>query len=227
MSFLEKIKQTCAKPASEEESSVSPHDGRYDQHAPIDFGEWGQAEEPPLGLEMVAEDEPQMRSADGGREAANSKCSEPGAVLPIVLTVMAAEGDYFEGSDLLREFNAAGLHIGKDGLFHAFPEHGVRAPLFSISNVLNPGLFDAQKIMTLQTRGVALFAQLPAAHSGKACFSALVETANRLATGLGGQIMDSERRLLTNHTLQRMQEQVLEFEYCRELERRKAGQSGS
>ncbi len=193
-----------------------PQQARYDHHAPIDLGEWDGSDEPEF--EFSAEPDPQATAACNNHPAGEGP--------PIVLTVMAAAGDFFEGGDLLREFNAAGLHIGKDHLFHLYPEHGERAPLFSVSNVLNPGVFDPQKIMTLQTRGLVLFLRLPSAHSGKHGFEALVECANTLARGLGGEVMDAERRPISNHMLQRMQEQILEFEYCQELARRKAQQQG-
>lgn len=54
------------------------------------------------------------------------------------------------------------------GLFHACPEPGdVLVLLFSIRGVPKLRVFDAQKIMTLRTCGVALFVQLPAVHLGK------------------------------------------------------------
>ncbi len=213
--------------AAEEEESLPSHQARYDHHAPIDIGEWGQEAEPRLDIDFAVEptaQEPQTVDVLPQEESAPQCKAAEGEQHTIVLTVMAQEGDYFEGGDLLREFNACGLHIGKDHLFHRYPEQGEQVPLFSVSNVLNPGVFDPQKIMTLQTRGILLFAQLPSVHLGKLCFGALVESANSLAMGLGGQVMDGERRPLNNHMLQRMQEQVLEFEYCRELERRKAEQ---
>lgn len=217
----------------DEGEKLSSHQARYEHHNPIDFGAWGEGEEePPLDLEFKVDaispaeqivepvvDPVQQQSP---KEAACQAAE--GEVLTIVLTVMANDGDHFEGGDLQRAFNACGLHIGKDGLFHRYPEQGGEAPLFSISNALNPGIFDPQQMINLQTRGLVLFAQLPSTHASKVCFGALVETANTLALGLGGQVMDGERRPISNHVLQRMQEQVLEFDYCRELERRKAEQ---
>ncbi len=221
MGLLDKL---FGKKGTDEEPIEPPRQTRHDHHAPINFDEWGGDEEPLLDLEMV-DSSPDRDPFAPNQEKENACQQIEGEALPVVLTVMAHDGDHFEGGDLLREFTAAGLHLGKDGLYHLYPAEGVKAPLFSVSNVLNPGVFKAKQMMELKTRGLVLFFQLPAAHSGKACFTALVEHANRFATALGGEIMNAERRKLNNHILQQMQDQVIEFEHCRELERRKAEQN--
>ena len=146
--------------------------------------------------------------------------------MAIALTVMAEEGDLFEGSDLMRECTAAGFELSKQGIYHAFPSDAPvgrqRHPLFSVSNVLKPGIFELQHVMSLRTTGMALFFQLPAPHSGKIAFEKMVESAHQLALGLGGRVCDEKRRLLTPHSLQRLRDQVYEFEYQQELERRRS-----
>lgn len=213
----------------EVDERLSSHQKHYDHHSPIDMGEWEEEQEPRIDFDLAQQSssvEADSQSLKQPYQSVHQCKAEERSGLNIILTVMAAEGDFFEGSDLLRAFNASGLHIGKDRLFHRYPEHAVRVPLFSVCNVLNPGVFDPSNITNLQTRGVALFSIFPEVHPAKICFGALVETANCLATGLGGMVMDGERRPLSNHALQQMREQVLEYEYCRELERRKAEQSG-
>ncbi len=218
--------------SEQDEEALPSHQERYDHHAQIDTGEWEQEEDPVIDLDQAQPSigvDPES-SALGQAVQQRTALEQPTCQtqeengLIIVLTVMANEGDCFEGNDLLREFNASGLHIGKDRMFHRYIEQGVDVPLFSVCNVLNPGVFDPSKISMLQTRGVALFSTLPREYPGKVCFDALVEAANSLAIGLGGAVMNGERRPLTNRVLQQMREQVLEFEYCRELERRKAEQ---
>ena len=193
------------------------------------------AEEPPTesvvepSAEEAVEDMPEAESAESSTDSSSeSRVLEPAPAggMAIALTVMAEEGDLFEGSDLMREFTAAGLELSKQGIYHAFsadaPVGRQRQPLFSISNVLKPGIFEMQHVMDLRTTGVALFFQLPASHSGKIAFEKMVESAHQLALGLGGRVCDEKRRLLTPHSLQRLRDQVYEFEYQQELERRRS-----
>lgn len=224
------------------EGATSPFS--VEQPAPVvEKQEAPSVEEPPA--EMVAEASPEVpveaateERAEEAREEAPEEIavepsSEPMVLEPapaggmaIALTVMAEEDDLFEGSDLMREFTAAGLELSKQGIYHAFPVDAPvgrqRHPLFSISNVLKPGIFEMQHVMDLRTTGVALFFQLPAPHSGKIAFEKMVESAHQLALGLGGRVCDERRRLLTPHSLQRLRDQVYEFEYQQELERRRS-----
>ncbi len=177
----------------------------------FDFDQIEDAQEPTL-----ADAEQPMGEADDDTER-----------LAVVLTVMAEEGDHFEGSDLLREFNAVGLEYDKSGIYHAYPMEGERSPLFSVGNVLKPGTFNQQQVMNLRTTGIILFFKLPGAHSGKLSFEKMTETAHKLSVDLGGKVCDESRRALTPHSLQRLRDLVYEFEYNHELESRRATLSQS
>jgi cell division protein ZipA len=147
-------------------------------------------------------------------------------VLAVTISVMAEEGDCFEGADLIREFTAAGLELGKTKLYHAYAdsEDGKqeRTLLFTVSNILMPGIFEQSSILDLKTTGIALFFQLPREHSGKLSFESMSEIAYQLSRGLGGVVCDGARRELKPYALQRLRDQVYEFEYNQELERRRA-----
>ncbi len=232
MGLLTKIKTILDK-----RDTPRPSDQNHDE--PIDLGEWSFDNEHDLELDDIdladSSREPvDELSQDGGMPESvddvyvGDSTEEIG--LAVTLTVMAKEDDHFEGGDLLREFTAAGLEMGKEGLYHSYFADSSRgrssgqqeAPLFTVSNVLAPGVFDQQQIMNLRTTGIALFFQLPGEHSGKQAFEKMAETAHKLAVGLGGQVCDEERKPLTPHSLQQLRDQVYEFEYNQELESRRA-----
>ncbi len=213
-----------AKPDERKESDLQ-HQNHYDHHAPINLDDVGGVEESRIDLALAE----QSMEADQNGMLHEGKAGEDtradDSQFSMALTVVASDGDHIEGGDLVRECTAVGLHMGKDGLFHRYPEQGVKAPLYSVSNILNPGLFDPKQMMSLKTRGLLLFFQLPGPHSGKQCLTAMLEGASQLAAGLGAILMDAERRPLKQRTLQQMQEQLSQFEYQQELARRKAEQT--
>lgn len=228
MGLLTKIKTILDR-------SDAPHQPDQNHDEPIDLGEWSFDDEHDLELDNLdledGDDEAgAATSLDNDTAGSIDSGSAEDIGLAVTLTVMAKEGDHFEGGDLLREFNATGLEIGKDSFYHAHNTDAQRGrssgqqepPLFTVSNVLAPGVFDQQQIMNLRTTGIALFFRLPGEYSGKQAFERMAETAHEIAVGLGGQVCDSERKALTPHSLQNLRDQVYEFEYNQELESRRA-----
>ncbi|MBC8520062.1 MAG: cell division protein ZipA C-terminal FtsZ-binding domain-containing protein [Gammaproteobacteria bacterium] len=223
MGLLTKIKTILEKGDTRRQSGQN-HD------EPIDLGEWSFDDEHDLELDDI-----DLEDGVGDGVARSVDDSDPdnssdAVGLAVTLTVMAREGDHFEGGDLLREFTATGLEMGKDGFYHVYSADSQRGrsqgqqepPLFTVSNVLAPGVFDQQQIMNLRTTGIALFFRLPSKYSGKQAFEKMAETSHKIAVGLGGQVCDSERKALTPHSLQNLRDQVYEFEYNQELESRRA-----
>ncbi|MBT3196240.1 MAG: hypothetical protein HN842_06170 [Gammaproteobacteria bacterium] len=214
-----------AEETNRETNRETGGEARYDRHDPIDLSGWPVDGEPALDLlesEDCGEPEPGFAGSSDDRSTLRPSSEEGSDNLLIVLTVIAEGEDAFEGGDLLREFNAAGLVLGRDGLFHAYPDGGSAHPVFSVCNVLNPGTFEEPKMMQLKTRGIALFFEVPCEHSGKMAFNTMVGAAHQLSLGLGGKVLDGERRPLSACALQRLQDQVHECEYRRELERKKS-----
>ncbi len=217
MEVLNKIRTMLARSTTSPTPREAPSDnGGREIHDPIDLEE------------TLHADDGQRFDLDGIEEAQDSTpgdAEQPigsAGGLAVVLTVMAEEGDHFEGSDLLREFNAVELEYDKSGIYHAYPLEGEHAPLFSVGNVLKPGTFDQQQVMNLRTTGMILFFRLPGVHSGKLSFEKMMEIAHKLSVGLGGKVCDEKRRVLTPHSLQRLRDLVYEFEYNHELESRRA-----
>ncbi len=233
MKLLNRIRTMFKGEISSDTVDSEHHQIGDDHHDPINIEEQFSVEEQ---LITVGEDELPEQQTKSEQSAAMVAQNSVG--LAVALTVMAEDGDHFEGSDLLREFNAADFEYGMGGIYHAYPldsfgrpskegmqtsigGHGSARPLFSVGNVLKPGKFDQQQIMNLRTTGIVLFFQLPGEHSGKLSFEKMVETAHQLAVGLGGNVCDENRVVLTPHSLQRLRDQVYEFEYNRELESRR------
>ncbi|HIJ22554.1 MAG: hypothetical protein HN455_10335 [Gammaproteobacteria bacterium] len=213
-------------------ASVDSHEShQLDTHDPIDLDGWQSDEEDILNLRsaegcaervdagLQLDENMQQREGDN---AASSKIEAQKIGELVVLTVMAQDHDHFEGSDLLREFYAEGLKYGKDGLFHAYHEETASKPLYSVCNVLSPGVFEEQKMIQLRTKGVALFFEIPCEHSGKMALNTMMGSAHQIAVGLGGNVMDGERRPLTACTLQRLHDRLHECEYRKELELKKS-----
>ena len=79
----------------------------------------------------------------------------------IILSLMAREGETFNGMQLLDAMELCGLSHGEMDIFH-YTELDSGKPLFSIANVLEPGSFDRENMGDIETPGLAMFMRLPA-----------------------------------------------------------------
>lgn len=115
-----------------------------------------------------------------------------------------------EGAKLQEVLAAELLVHGKYDIFHR--EHGDGQAIFSIASMVEPGTFDLEKMSETLYPGVTLFAQLPGPVPGMHALNELVACARRLHQSLGGVLQDDRGVPLTVHRIERMKQEVRDFE---------------
>lgn len=149
------------------------------------------------------------------------KVSIPEEVL--VIHVRASQDNVFHGSDLLELILAHGLRFGAMDIFHRHSSDDGEGPiLFSLSNMVKPGVFDLHTFEDLSTVGVSLFLALPVeADSYIEAFDAMLDTAKDIAGKLGGELKDENRSVLTRQTIEHYRERIRDFSRREQLEKHK------
>ncbi|MEO7067737.1 MAG: cell division protein ZipA [Rhodanobacter sp.] len=127
----------------------------------------------------------------------------------VTLFVVAHEGSFFEGPDLIVAAEKAGLEFGDMGIYHRLVD-GKRelGPIFSVANMLKPGSFDLTQLDLLRTPGVSFFMTLPAPLPALDAWDAMLPTAQRLAELLEGQVLDEERNALGRQRIAHIRDQL-------------------
>ncbi|WP_116810287.1 cell division protein ZipA C-terminal FtsZ-binding domain-containing protein [Steroidobacter cummioxidans] len=115
-----------------------------------------------------------------------------------------------EGAKLQEVLAEELLSHGKYGIFHR--EHSDGQAIFSIASMVEPGTFDPETMNETLYPGVTLFAQLPGPVPGMHALNELVACARRLHQSLGGVLQDDRGVPLTVHRIERMKQEVREFE---------------
>jgi cell division protein ZipA len=115
-----------------------------------------------------------------------------------------------EGAKLQEVLTAELLNHGKYDIFHR--SHADGQTVFSIASMVEPGTFDLEKMNETLYPGVTLFAQLPGPVPGMHALNEMVACARRLHTALGGVLQDDRGVPLTVHRIERMRQEVREFE---------------
>ena len=131
----------------------------------------------------------------------------------ISILVTANERQGFYGPQLLQLVKACGMVFGEMDIFHRF-EDGLRLgkTQFSMANMMEPGTFDLGDIDHLHTPGVVFFLGLPMAQDSMQAFDYMLETAQCLASNLGGGVLDEQRSVMRPQTIAHCRQQIRDFE---------------
>lgn len=127
----------------------------------------------------------------------------------VTLFVVARDGEFFNGADLVVAAEKAGLEFGDMGIYHRLVD-GKRelGPIFSVANMLKPGNFDLSRLDALRTPGVSFFMTLPAPLPALDAWDTMLPTAQRLAELLDGQVLDEERNALGRQGIAHIRDQL-------------------
>lgn len=126
----------------------------------------------------------------------------------LVIYVRAASGEDFNGPDLRRALEGEGLSYGKYGAFHYLDEKG--RSIFSVANMVEPGSFPEAEMESFSTVGITAFMVLPGP-GGVDALARMVACCRRLASILGGEVLDERRCTLTNQGATHMKEELIEY----------------
>lgn len=153
------------------------------------------------------------------KQAASNNNIDPDYSEVLVLNVMARDGAMIQGNDLLPVLLGAGLRFGEMNVFHRHAEPEGGPVLFSVANILNPGTFDLNRLGEFETRGLCFFLTLPNAVDNRQAFERMLETAEKVRDGLGAELKDDNRSVMTRQTIEHYRQRIRDFELRQMRER--------
>ncbi len=129
----------------------------------------------------------------------------------VIISVVAPEGQLLNGDALQKALDNNDLQYGEKGIFHRLVRrNSVDEPVFSLANMVKPGDFGNGDLRGFTTPGVTLFLELPGPVESIEAFDDFVQTVERLAVELGGQLHDQKHCVITHQALMQMREQLAE-----------------
>lgn len=169
------------------------------------------AELPADEPEPVLEAEP-MQSSDAPEQAVGH-APPPRRIerRKIIALRLATLPERIPGSQLRAALEAEALQHGKYSVFHKLADNG--EIVFSVASMVEPGIFDLEKMPDESYPGVTLFAQLPGPIAGMLAFNELIACSRRLQAALGGTLQDERGVPLTVHRIERIRQEIREFEH--------------
>jgi cell division protein ZipA len=131
----------------------------------------------------------------------------------ISILVSANDSQGFYGPALRKLVEACGLVYGEMNIFHRFEDVlKLGKNQFSMANMMEPGTFDLETMDQLHTPGVVFFLGLPTAQDSMQAFDFMLETAQCLASNLGGEVLDEQRSVMRPQTIEHCRQQIRDFE---------------
>lgn len=130
----------------------------------------------------------------------------------LVINVLA-RNEPFAGAALWKILMSCDLRFGNLNIFHRYEQAGGKGPLqFSVANIVEPGVFDLDRIEDFHTQGVCFFMTLPGPEKPLEAFNAMVETAQCVVRNLNGELRDEAHSAMTVQTLEHCRARIREFE---------------
>ncbi|MDC0602349.1 cell division protein ZipA [Aliiglaciecola sp.] len=161
----------------------------------------------------------QSQSKQDHPEAGQSESGEQAQEV-LVLNVRATDENPIQGAALLPMLLTLGFKFGEQDIFHRHVNSNGKGPvLFSLANMIKPGIFDIDNLETFSTPGVSLFMMLPIEGDPHQVFNMMHNAARKIAEEFSAQVLDGRRSALTKQSLQQYVEKIREFERKRMIAR--------
>jgi cell division protein ZipA len=128
----------------------------------------------------------------------------------LVLYITSPTHTLFNGLSISKAADEVGMVYGHMNIFHHFGPGKLHSgqPLFSIANMHEPGSFDLGKMADLKTKGIAAFMYSPASIDASVVFELFLNTTQRIAELLGGEIRTSDNKVLNSAAISSLREKA-------------------
>ena len=146
-------------------------------------------------------------------EPKNRPASANEAVTDVVVINLLAAGEPIQGARLLKYLVAAGLRFGEMQIFHRHEQASGQGPIiFSMANLVKPGVFELEKLDEFTTPGISFFLSLPGPKDSMDSFETMLKTCAKLARELDCELRDENQSALTQQTIEHYRQRISEFE---------------
>ena len=128
----------------------------------------------------------------------------------LVLYVTSPSHTLFNGLSISKAADEVGMVYGHMNIFHHFGPGKLHSgqPLFSIANMHEPGSFDLGRMADLKTKGIAAFMYSPASIDASVVFELFLNTTQRIAELLGGEVRTSDNEILNSAAINSLRDKA-------------------
>lgn len=144
------------------------------------------------------------------REQPGDDVPQPPSETVLVLHIIAPEGSSLSGKGINSVAHANNMVFGDMSIYHRMDQSD--QPVFSMINMVKPGMFDPATIHELETPGVSLFLQLPGPANASAALDDMLQVAYRMSDTLEARLCDRSRQPLTESVIDEYRHAAASFD---------------
>lgn len=109
----------------------------------------------------------------------------------IVVQLLAPEQQPFRGQAVLKALQAHKMRFGEFNIYHRIMEDGGQPEsVFSIANMVKPGVLSPVELPQMQLQGLTFFLRLPSIIENTVAFDDMMHVAQQMASTLNGTLSD-------------------------------------
>jgi cell division protein ZipA len=148
-------------------------------------------------LKSTIQDQEQEQKLEETKEKKTAHLKDTKRKL-IILYIMAEKNKHFTGPEILAATKIIGMKYGSMDIFHYYESGEIvsKKALFSLLNIIEPGLFDLKQIEKFRTHGLALFMQISPGNDNEQIFDMMLDAAWKLVEILGGELHDEQHNFV-------------------------------
>ncbi|MBR0573156.1 MULTISPECIES: cell division protein ZipA [Pasteurellaceae] len=113
----------------------------------------------------------------------------------ITLYLVAPENKEFSGEEIVQKLEEMGFQYGEHKIFHRHIDNSASPIIFSVANMMQPGVFDLDKIHSFSTIGLLFFMYIPSAGNDVTNLRLMISTVESLSKSLGGFVLNDQQAL--------------------------------
>ncbi|MGD8925909.1 MAG: cell division protein ZipA C-terminal FtsZ-binding domain-containing protein [Thioalkalispiraceae bacterium] len=152
-------------------------------------------------------------------ELTSDQIAPGGEQLFIPVTIVGRHGKIFSGEKILHAMNECGFVYDDSGIFYhvVADQQGFDQKLLGLANIIEPGIFELDSMLTYETPGLVLYLHLPAPVEAREAFATLIDKGKKLAEVLEGNLCDETRSVLTSQTIGHLKEKVEAYRFKQKM----------
>jgi len=127
----------------------------------------------------------------------------------IVIQLLAPEQQPFRGQAVLKALQAHKMRFGEFNIYHRIMEDGGQPEsVFSIANMVKPGVLSPVDLPQMQLQGLTFFLRLPSIIENTVAFDDMMHVAQQMAATLSGTLNDQHFGELNAEKISQLRSQL-------------------
>jgi cell division protein ZipA len=131
----------------------------------------------------------------------------------VTLRLVASDKSAFQGETLVLNLRSIGMSYGKFGIYHYYGTSNEDAAIFSVANLVEPGIFDLSNIKEQKISGISIFIVLPGPMNGVKAFDLMISTAKKLCQALNAELLDELGNTLSIQRERYLREEIIRYQH--------------